>query len=61
MYPSILAQSALQILGNPKTSLVRKRQMMQQLFGDYRQKMQEEEAAAGARTCLFRVHAESLL
>jgi hypothetical protein len=46
---AVLSQTALQILTNPKTALVRKRQMMQQLFGDYRRKMQEEEEATRKR------------
>lgn len=44
------ARSALQTLNNPKVSLVRKRQMMQQLFGDYRKKMQSEEEARRKRS-----------
>jgi hypothetical protein len=44
-----IAQSALQVLTNPKTSFVRKRQMMQQLFGDYRQKMHDEEVTTRKR------------
>ncbi|CAF2061316.1 unnamed protein product [Rotaria magnacalcarata] len=42
-------RSALQVLTNPKTSFIRKRQMMQQLFGNYRQKMQDEEIARQKR------------
>jgi hypothetical protein len=39
----------MQVLTNPKTSLIRKRQMMQQLFGDYRQKMHNEDIATQKR------------
>ncbi|UJR21496.1 hypothetical protein I4U23_024580 [Adineta vaga] len=42
-------RSALQVLTNPKTAFVRKRQMMQQLFGDYRQKMHDEDVARQKR------------
>ena len=39
----------MQVLTNPKTPLIRKRQMMQQLFGDYRQKMRDEDIATQKR------------
>jgi hypothetical protein len=48
-HSSRLARSAIQVLTNPKASFIRKRQMMQQLFGDYRQKMKEEEDARQKR------------
>ncbi|CAF0910767.1 unnamed protein product [Rotaria sordida] len=53
------ARSALQTLTNPKTSLIRKRQMMQQLFGDYRQKMHVEDVARQKHHNQIRVNTKS--
>ncbi|CAF2406181.1 unnamed protein product [Rotaria sp. Silwood2] len=52
-------RSALQVLTNPKASLIRKRQMMQQLFGDYRQKMHNEDIARQTRHNQIRVNTKS--
>ncbi|CAF3393249.1 unnamed protein product [Rotaria sp. Silwood1] len=52
-------RSALQVLTNPKTSIIRKRQMMQQLFGDYRHKMHEEDVARQKRHNQIRVNTKS--
>ena len=37
------ATRAWKILSNPQTALVRKRQIMNSMFGDYRAKMAQEE------------------
>lgn len=55
-----IARSALQTLSNPKTSLIRKRQMMQQLFGDYRHKMHEEDLARQKRLLFIFISFEVL-
>ena len=55
-----IARSALQTLSNPKTSLIRKRQMMQQLFGDYRHKMHEEDLARQKRLLFIFISFEIL-
>jgi hypothetical protein len=60
-HSSLLARSALQVLTNPKTSFIRKRQMMQQLFGDYRQKMHEEDLARQKRLFFILILIEKLL
>ncbi|CAF1013693.1 unnamed protein product [Adineta ricciae] len=52
-------RSASQVLSNPKTSFIRKRQMMQQLFGDYRQKMHDEDVARQKRHNQIQVNANS--
>ncbi|CAF0722574.1 unnamed protein product [Adineta ricciae] len=52
-------RSASQVLSNPKTSFVRKRQMMQQLFGDYRQKMHDEDVARQKRHNQIRANENS--
>ena len=36
-------QKALAVLKNPKTSLIKRRQLMRTTFGDYRTKMANEE------------------
>ena len=41
--PGAQAVEALRALNNPKTSLVKKRQLMRVNFGDYRKKMAQEE------------------
>ncbi|CAF1347123.1 unnamed protein product [Adineta steineri] len=52
-------RSALQTLTNPKTPFIRKRQMMQQLFGDYRQKMHDEDIARQKRHNQIRANTNS--